>query len=66
MASEARPRQHPLVNPEHATTLLRRIVEAWDEGGESDRAMVQLTDAINEARQLLGLERRSQRRSGGL
>jgi hypothetical protein len=32
MTSEARPRQHRIVNPEHAIACLRRLVAAWERG----------------------------------
>ena len=30
MPGDAPPRTHPIVNPEHAIDLLRRLVRAWD------------------------------------
>ncbi|HMF95099.1 MAG TPA: hypothetical protein VKE96_12425 [Vicinamibacterales bacterium] len=33
-SSGARPRHHPLVNPEHATATLREFILAWDSDDE--------------------------------
>ncbi len=48
MAGEPRPREQRLVNPEHASALLRRIVACWD-ANDDEGCMA----AIAEARQLL-------------
>lgn len=52
--SEARPRQFPIVNPELAVALLRRIVTAWDAGRSDSRADFEAFCALlDDARTLL-------------
>lgn len=53
MPSEARPRQNPLINPEHAAAILRRIVTAYDRPDFDNRRLPELAAAVTDARRLL-------------
>jgi sugar-specific transcriptional regulator TrmB len=55
MSSEERPRRYPLVNPEHAVAILRRIVEHFD--SEDEDACEAFGEAIKDARKLLKMDR---------
>lgn len=50
MASEHRPRQHRIMNPEQCAAILRRLVTCWDADDNSEFII-----ALAEARQLLGI-----------
>lgn len=62
--SEARPRSRRLVNPEHLDHALRRIVDAWLRPDGDNRRESELRDAVESARLLVGMDKRSVQRIG--
>ncbi len=58
MTSEARPRQRPIVNPEHLHQALRDIVNAWLRPSVDLRRDADLTAVITHAQRLLGMDKR--------